>query len=85
MQVDDSDPLANIDKENTDVLMYCTGGIRCDVYSTMLRFVTPLLVFFQLYPSLSMIVANFPFEPSYLYILLEMINGITIYSILTIQ
>ncbi|KAL8139273.1 hypothetical protein V2J09_005294 [Rumex salicifolius] len=36
-EVQGSDPLANIDKENTDVLMYCTGGIRCDVYSTMLR------------------------------------------------
>ncbi|CAA6662724.1 unnamed protein product [Spirodela intermedia] len=33
----DSDPLAGIDKENTDVLMYCTSGIRCDVYSTILR------------------------------------------------
>ncbi|CAN0891407.1 Rhodanese-like domain-containing protein 8, chloroplastic [Linum grandiflorum] len=32
-----SDPLANVDKEKTDVLMYCTGGIRCDVYSTILR------------------------------------------------
>ncbi|WOL16864.1 rhodanese-like domain-containing protein 8, chloroplastic isoform X1 [Canna indica] len=32
-----SDPLAGIDKENTDILMYCTGGIRCDVYSTILR------------------------------------------------
>ncbi|XP_042961422.1 rhodanese-like domain-containing protein 8, chloroplastic isoform X2 [Carya illinoinensis] len=32
-----SDPLANADKENTDILMYCTGGIRCDVYSTILR------------------------------------------------
>ncbi|KAI7751304.1 hypothetical protein M8C21_002864 [Ambrosia artemisiifolia] len=32
-----SDPLANVDKENTDILMYCTGGIRCDVYSTILR------------------------------------------------
>ncbi|GER32177.1 rhodanese/Cell cycle control phosphatasesuperfamily protein [Striga asiatica] len=32
-----SDPLAAVDKENTDILMYCTGGIRCDVYSTMLR------------------------------------------------
>ncbi|CAN1180310.1 Rhodanese-like domain-containing protein 8, chloroplastic [Linum perenne] len=31
------DPLANVDKEKTDVLMYCTGGIRCDVYSTILR------------------------------------------------
>ncbi|KAL8547809.1 hypothetical protein ACS0TY_007223 [Phlomoides rotata] len=32
-----SDPLAAVDKEETDVLMYCTGGIRCDVYSTILR------------------------------------------------
>ncbi|KAL9170944.1 hypothetical protein ABFS82_04G179000 [Erythranthe guttata] len=32
-----SDPLANVDREKTDVLMYCTGGIRCDVYSTILR------------------------------------------------
>ncbi|XP_058090394.1 rhodanese-like domain-containing protein 8, chloroplastic [Magnolia sinica] len=32
-----SDPLAGIDKEHTDVLMYCTGGIRCDVYSAILR------------------------------------------------
>ncbi|KAG6557395.1 hypothetical protein Mapa_000664 [Marchantia paleacea] len=31
------DPLADVDKEKVDVLMYCTGGIRCDVYSTMLR------------------------------------------------
>ncbi|XP_078440686.1 rhodanese/Cell cycle control phosphatase superfamily protein [Wolffia australiana] len=33
----DSDPLAGVDKENTYILMYCTGGIRCDVYSTILR------------------------------------------------
>ncbi|XP_011086965.1 rhodanese-like domain-containing protein 8, chloroplastic [Sesamum indicum] len=32
-----SDPLANVDQEKTDILMYCTGGIRCDVYSTILR------------------------------------------------
>ncbi|GAU37686.1 hypothetical protein TSUD_209750 [Trifolium subterraneum] len=32
-----SDPLSNVDKENTNILMYCTGGIRCDVYSTILR------------------------------------------------
>ncbi|KAH9323399.1 hypothetical protein KI387_018038, partial [Taxus chinensis] len=32
-----SDPLAGLDKENTDILMYCTGGIRCDVYSVILR------------------------------------------------
>ncbi|KAJ7975344.1 Rhodanese-like domain-containing protein [Quillaja saponaria] len=32
-----SDPLSNVDKEKTDILMYCTGGIRCDVYSTILR------------------------------------------------
>ncbi|RID57919.1 hypothetical protein BRARA_F01255 [Brassica rapa] len=31
-----SDPLINVDKEKTDILMYCTGGIRCDVYSTVL-------------------------------------------------
>ncbi|KAM7479570.1 hypothetical protein LguiA_027783 [Lonicera macranthoides] len=32
-----SDPLAGVDKEKTDILMYCTGGIRCDVYSAILR------------------------------------------------
>jgi len=32
-----SDPLAGISKQHTDILMYCTGGIRCDVYSTILR------------------------------------------------
>ncbi|CAK9164331.1 unnamed protein product [Ilex paraguariensis] len=32
-----SDPLAGVDKERTDILMYCTGGIRCDVYSAILR------------------------------------------------
>ncbi|CAB4281603.1 unnamed protein product [Prunus armeniaca] len=32
-----ADPLDNVDKEKTDILMYCTGGIRCDVYSTILR------------------------------------------------
>lgn len=36
-EVLDSDPLAAVDKDKTDILMYCTGGIRCDVYSTMLR------------------------------------------------
>ncbi|KAL1548280.1 Rhodanese-like domain-containing protein 8, chloroplastic, variant 2 [Salvia divinorum] len=36
-EVRPSDPLADADKEKTDVLMYCTGGIRCDVYSTILR------------------------------------------------
>lgn len=36
-EVVDSDPLVNVDKDNTDILMYCTGGIRCDVYSTILR------------------------------------------------
>ncbi|KAF8014612.1 hypothetical protein BT93_H0430 [Corymbia citriodora subsp. variegata] len=36
-EVNNSDPLADVDKEKTDVLMYCTGGIRCDVYSTILR------------------------------------------------
>uniref|UniRef100_A0A7I4BHF6 Rhodanese domain-containing protein n=1 Tax=Physcomitrium patens TaxID=3218 RepID=A0A7I4BHF6_PHYPA len=33
----EADPLAGVDKENTEILMYCTGGIRCDVYSTILR------------------------------------------------
>ncbi|XWS50901.1 hypothetical protein CRYUN_Cryun12cG0129800 [Craigia yunnanensis] len=32
-----SDQLSLVDKEKTDILMYCTGGIRCDVYSTILR------------------------------------------------
>ncbi|OMP08504.1 hypothetical protein COLO4_06405 [Corchorus olitorius] len=32
-----SDLLSNVDKEKTDIMMYCTGGIRCDVYSTILR------------------------------------------------
>ncbi|XP_072983069.1 rhodanese-like domain-containing protein 8, chloroplastic [Typha latifolia] len=36
-EIDTSDPLIGIDKEKTDILMYCTGGIRCDVYSTILR------------------------------------------------
>lgn len=36
-EVVDSDPLASVDKENTEILMYCTGGIRCDVYSAILR------------------------------------------------
>uniref|UniRef100_J3LV17 Rhodanese domain-containing protein n=1 Tax=Oryza brachyantha TaxID=4533 RepID=J3LV17_ORYBR len=36
-EMDSSDPLNGIDKENTDILMYCTGGIRCDMYSTILR------------------------------------------------
>ncbi|KAL6973657.1 Rhodanese-like domain-containing protein 8, chloroplastic [Sarracenia purpurea var. burkii] len=36
-EVNISDPLACVDKEKTDVLMYCTGGIRCDIYSTILR------------------------------------------------
>ncbi|GJP36018.1 hypothetical protein CLOM_g20559 [Closterium sp. NIES-68] len=31
------DPLSVADKEDTEVLMYCTGGIRCDVYSALLR------------------------------------------------
>lgn len=33
----ETDPLNGVDKERTDILMYCTGGIRCDVYSTILR------------------------------------------------
>ncbi|KAK2987586.1 hypothetical protein RJ640_027887 [Escallonia rubra] len=36
-EVSPSDPLARVDKEKTDILMYCTGGIRCDVYSAILR------------------------------------------------
>lgn len=36
-EVTASDPLADVDKEKTDILMYCTGGIRCDVFSTILR------------------------------------------------
>ncbi|GKV05324.1 hypothetical protein SLEP1_g17349 [Rubroshorea leprosula] len=36
-QVSASDPLATADKGKTNILMYCTGGIRCDVYSTILR------------------------------------------------
>uniref|UniRef100_A0ACD5XJP5 Uncharacterized protein n=1 Tax=Avena sativa TaxID=4498 RepID=A0ACD5XJP5_AVESA len=36
-EIDSTDPLHGVDKENTDILMYCTGGIRCDVYSTILR------------------------------------------------
>ncbi|XP_065847283.1 rhodanese-like domain-containing protein 8, chloroplastic [Euphorbia lathyris] len=32
-----SDPLANADKDSTHIFMYCTGGIRCDVYSSILR------------------------------------------------
>ncbi|GJN40392.1 hypothetical protein PR202_gb29599 [Eleusine coracana subsp. coracana] len=37
LDMDPSDPLNGVDKEKTDILMYCTGGIRCDVYSTILR------------------------------------------------
>uniref|UniRef100_A0A7C9AC14 Rhodanese domain-containing protein n=1 Tax=Opuntia streptacantha TaxID=393608 RepID=A0A7C9AC14_OPUST len=37
LEMVDSDPLASVDKDNTDILMYCTGGIRCDVYSAILR------------------------------------------------
>ncbi|KAM1238873.1 hypothetical protein TB2_039499 [Malus domestica] len=36
-EVISADPLENVDKEKTDVLMYCTGDIRCNVYSTILR------------------------------------------------
>ncbi|KAL5174784.1 Rhodanese-like domain-containing protein 8, chloroplastic [Glycine soja] len=32
-----SDPLSNVDEEKANILMYCTGGICCDVYSTILR------------------------------------------------
>ncbi|XP_050219233.1 rhodanese-like domain-containing protein 8, chloroplastic [Mercurialis annua] len=31
------DPLATADRNTTDIFMYCTGGIRCDVYSIILR------------------------------------------------
>ncbi|GAB2268746.1 Rhodanese-like domain-containing protein 8, chloroplastic [Dionaea muscipula] len=37
LEVPFSDPLATMDKEKTNILMYCTGGIRCDIYSTILR------------------------------------------------
>eukprot|EP00879_Flechtneria_rotunda_P029738 GHRR01032183.1.p1 GENE.GHRR01032183.1~~GHRR01032183.1.p1 ORF type:complete len:492 (+),score=132.74 GHRR01032183.1:329-1804(+) len=30
-------PLQGADPENTEIMMYCTGGIRCDVYSALLR------------------------------------------------
>eukprot|EP00878_Enallax_costatus_P013237 GHUV01013838.1.p1 GENE.GHUV01013838.1~~GHUV01013838.1.p1 ORF type:complete len:497 (+),score=171.69 GHUV01013838.1:611-2101(+) len=30
-------PLKGTDPENTEVMMYCTGGIRCDVYSALLH------------------------------------------------
>ncbi|KAF6265177.1 hypothetical protein COO60DRAFT_1119106 [Scenedesmus sp. NREL 46B-D3] len=30
-------PLKGTDPDNTEVMMYCTGGIRCDVYSALLR------------------------------------------------
>eukprot|EP00249_Psilotum_nudum_P022089 c28366_g1_i3 orf=930-1943(-) len=35
-----NDLLLRVDKESTNILMYCTGGIRCDVYSTYLRCIT---------------------------------------------
>ena len=36
--VDDcvSGPLSRVDKKKP-IMMYCTGGIRCDVYSTVLK------------------------------------------------
>uniref|UniRef100_A0A0R0IHJ1 Rhodanese domain-containing protein n=1 Tax=Glycine max TaxID=3847 RepID=A0A0R0IHJ1_SOYBN len=37
VQITASDPLSNVDEEKANILMYCTGGIRCDVYSTILR------------------------------------------------
>ncbi|GMH03902.1 hypothetical protein Nepgr_005741 [Nepenthes gracilis] len=37
LEVNGLDPLADVDKDKADILMYCTGGIRCDVYSTILR------------------------------------------------
>ncbi len=36
-QPESDDPLSGINKDVDEVMMYCTGGIRCDVYSTMLR------------------------------------------------
>ncbi|KAF5200485.1 alpha/beta-Hydrolases superfamily protein [Thalictrum thalictroides] len=39
LQFTSSDPLASVDKEKTDILMYCTGGIRCDIYSYILRLI----------------------------------------------
>lgn len=43
LQEVEDDPLAGVDKENTDIMMYCTGGIRCDVYSTILRYTPKIL------------------------------------------
>ncbi|XP_028067713.1 rhodanese-like domain-containing protein 8, chloroplastic isoform X1 [Camellia sinensis] len=37
LEVNGSDLLACVDEEKTDIFMYCTGGIRCDIYSTILR------------------------------------------------
>ncbi|KHN00120.1 UPF0176 protein pc0378-like protein, partial [Glycine soja] len=37
MPITASDPLSNVDEEKANILMYCTGGICCDVYSTILR------------------------------------------------
>ncbi|RZB95476.1 Rhodanese-like domain-containing protein 8, chloroplastic [Glycine soja] len=37
VQITASDPLSNVDEEKANILMYCTGGICCDVYSTILR------------------------------------------------
>ncbi len=31
------DLLERLDKKNTPVMMYCTGGIRCEVYSALLK------------------------------------------------
>ncbi|XAR53135.1 hypothetical protein NMG60_11021556 [Bertholletia excelsa] len=36
-ELNNSDPLASVDQEKASILMYCTGGIRCDIYSTILR------------------------------------------------
>ncbi|KAK4402518.1 Rhodanese-like domain-containing protein 8, chloroplastic [Sesamum angolense] len=40
-----SDPLANVDREKTDILMYCTGGIRCDKVKVRFGWVGNLFVF----------------------------------------
>eukprot|EP00210_Caulerpa_lentillifera_P008233 g7860.t1 len=37
VQEDIPDPLKSTTDKSTPIYMYCTGGIRCDIYSTVLR------------------------------------------------